>query len=78
MPIVLTSSSDRKVKIFCAEEGTKLGTLKQGYMSKPVYKWNFPLSKYLSKTTERVTNVRTMLDDLRETQNDKMSSKRLN
>jgi len=78
VPIVLTASTDRKVKIFDTEEGNKLGTLKQGYMSKANYKWNFPLKGYLSKTQDRVVTVNTMLTDLREAQNDKMSVKRLN
>jgi len=32
IPIVMTSSTDRKVKIFDVENGEKLGTLKQGFM----------------------------------------------
>ena len=76
VPIVMTASSDRKVKIFEAEEGTKLGTLKQGYMSKANYKWNFPFKGYLSKTHQRVASCNTMLTDLRFEANDKMSVKK--
>lgn len=72
----MTASSDRKVKIFETEEGTKLGTLKQGYMSKANYKWNFPFKGYLSKTKERVVKVSTMLGEMREVENEKMSVKK--
>jgi hypothetical protein len=45
-PIVLTSSSDQKVRIFNLR-GEKLGTLKQGYLSKGEdYKWDFPMSNF--------------------------------
>jgi len=58
IPIVMTSSTDRKVKIFDVEDGRKLGTLKQGFMGKGShYKWNFPLKTYFSKSGERVDRV---------------------
>ena len=72
----MTSSSDRKVKIFETEEGIKLGTLKQGFMQKGAnYKWNFPLKNYMGKTNERVNRVQSMLSDMREQMNTNMSAK---
>jgi len=75
----MTSSTDRKVKIFDVRDGTKLGTLKQGFMQKGSnYKWNFPLDKYLAKSDERVLKVQDVLDDMRDKMDSKMSTKRYN
>ena len=72
----MTSSSDRKVKIFETEEGNKLGTLKQGFMQKGAnYKWNFPRKNYMGKTKKRVNRVQSMLSDMREQINSYMSAK---
>lgn len=76
-PIVLTSSSDQKVRIFNLR-GEKLGTLKQGYMSKgPDYKWNFPMSNFDKLNTIRQTDTELKLIEMRKEMDAKMSTKRL-
>lgn len=76
-PIVLTSSSDQKVRIFNLK-GEKLGTLKQGYMSKgPDYKWDFPMSNFDKLNTIRQTDTEVKLAAMRVEMNAKMSTKRL-
>lgn len=64
-PIVLTSSTDQKVRIFNLL-GEKLGTLKQGYMSKGSdYKWNFPMSNFEHLNSLRQTDTQVKLDQMR-------------
>ena len=61
-----------------ALKGEKLGTLKQGYMSKgPDYKWDFPMSNFDKLNTIRQTDTEVKLAAMRVEMNAKMSTKRL-
>ena len=48
IPIIFTASMDKMARIwtYSKDKIENLGTLRQGYMLKEVYNWNFPLSHY--------------------------------
>jgi hypothetical protein len=53
-----------------------LGTLRQGYMLKQIYVWNFPLGKYHNGLGKRQEGVQNMLDDLRRKRDEEKTLKK--
>jgi hypothetical protein len=62
---VFTASRDKFVKI-CSIKGEERGTLKQGYLTIPSYKWDFKMERYDTQVVTRIDQVQSMLTNLRQ------------
>mmetsp|Transcript_26188 Transcript_26188/g.19675 ORF Transcript_26188/g.19675 Transcript_26188/m.19675 type:complete len:134 (+) Transcript_26188:994-1395(+) len=68
---------DRLAKIWNTK-GEVQGILRQGYMLRPSYLWNFPLRNYNEALEVRQGGVNRMLKDVRKKRDDERSLKRHN
>ena len=77
IPIIFTASMDRMAKIwtFNKDKIEPLGVLRQGYMLKQQYNWNFPLKNHAQDLDKRQENVQSMLDSLRRRRDEEKTSK---
>lgn len=75
-PLVFTAGLDRMAYIWDRHSKECLGTLIQGYMMKPSYRWDFPLATYESQRTNRQTQVQATLKQVRQLRDDDKLYKR--
>ncbi len=57
-------------------KGELQGILRQGYMLKQNYVWNFPLGTYQSDLGKRQNGVQNMLNDVRKRRDEERSMKK--
>jgi len=75
--LIFTASLDRMAKIWNLK-GEVQGILRQGYMLRPSYVWNFPLNNYKGALESRQGGVQKMLKDVRKKRDEERSLKKHN